>query len=65
MLCTGPPVLEVGDANAVPFPFPPRDPSGQPGGELMLGGIDPKYCKGSFSYLNVTRMAYWQVHMDQ
>ncbi|XP_020024348.1 cathepsin D isoform X2 [Castor canadensis] len=42
-----------------------RDPSGQPGGELMLGGIDPKYCKGSFSYLNVTRMAYWQVHMDQ
>uniref|UniRef100_A0A8C6RT85 Cathepsin D n=1 Tax=Nannospalax galili TaxID=1026970 RepID=A0A8C6RT85_NANGA len=42
-----------------------RDPSGQPGGELMLGGTDSKYYKGDLSYVNVTRMAYWQVHMDQ
>ncbi|KAH0508146.1 Cathepsin D [Microtus ochrogaster] len=42
-----------------------RDPSGQPGGELMIGGIDSKYYKGELSYLNVTRRAYWQVHMDQ
>uniref|UniRef100_A0A8C5NV17 Cathepsin D n=2 Tax=Jaculus jaculus TaxID=51337 RepID=A0A8C5NV17_JACJA len=42
-----------------------RDPSGQPGGELMLGGIDSKYYKGELSYLNVTRMAYWQVHMER
>ncbi|XP_017375926.1 cathepsin D [Cebus imitator] len=42
-----------------------RDPDSQPGGELMLGGTDSKYYKGSLSYLNVTRKAYWQVHMDQ
>ncbi|XP_058382148.1 cathepsin D [Diceros bicornis minor] len=42
-----------------------RDPNAQPGGELMLGGIDSKYYKGSLSYHNVTRMAYWQIHMEQ
>ncbi|XP_048216273.1 cathepsin D [Perognathus longimembris pacificus] len=42
-----------------------RNPSGQPGGELMLGGTDSKYYQGELSYLNVTRKAYWQVHMDQ
>uniref|UniRef100_A0A8C0TR82 Cathepsin D n=2 Tax=Canis lupus familiaris TaxID=9615 RepID=A0A8C0TR82_CANLF len=42
-----------------------RDPNAQPGGELMLGGTDSKYYKGPLSYLNVTRKAYWQVHMEQ
>ncbi|XP_036284676.1 cathepsin D [Pipistrellus kuhlii] len=42
-----------------------RDPTAQPGGELMLGGTDSKYYKGPLSYLNVTRKAYWQVHMEQ
>ncbi|XP_032976626.1 cathepsin D [Rhinolophus ferrumequinum] len=42
-----------------------RDPNAQPGGELMLGGTDSRYYKGALSYLNVTRKAYWQVHMDQ
>lgn len=31
----------------------------------MLGGTDSKYYKGPLSYLNVTRKAYWQVHMEQ
>ncbi|NXG25119.1 CATD protein, partial [Grallaria varia] len=41
-----------------------RDPSAQPGGELLLGGTDPKYYIGGFSWMNVTRKAYWQIHMD-
>ncbi|XP_075044022.1 cathepsin D-like [Mixophyes fleayi] len=42
-----------------------RNPESQPGGELLLGGTDPKYYSGDFNYLNVTRKAYWQIRMDQ
>ncbi|XP_045545668.1 cathepsin D [Salmo salar] len=41
-----------------------RNPDSEPGGELLLGGTDPKYYSGDFQYLNVSRQAYWQVHMD-
>lgn len=42
-----------------------RDPSGNPGGEMILGGTDPKYYKGELVWYNVTRKAYWQIHMDR
>jgi len=41
-----------------------RNPDTEPGGELLLGGTDPKYYTGDFNYVNVTRQAYWQIHMD-
>ncbi|XP_041966990.1 LOW QUALITY PROTEIN: cathepsin D [Alosa sapidissima] len=41
-----------------------RNPDTEPGGELLLGGTDPKYYTGDFNYVPVTRQAYWQVHMD-
>ncbi|XP_076841100.1 cathepsin D [Brachyhypopomus gauderio] len=41
-----------------------RNPQTQPGGELLLGGTDPKYYTGDFSYVNISRQAYWQIHMD-
>ncbi|KAL6479001.1 hypothetical protein MHYP_G00124340 [Metynnis hypsauchen] len=41
-----------------------RNPDTQPGGELLLGGTDPKYYTGDFHYVNISRQAYWQVHMD-
>ncbi|KAM7015872.1 cathepsin D [Tautogolabrus adspersus] len=41
-----------------------RNPDTEPGGELLLGGTDPKYYSGDFQYVNITRQAYWQIHVD-
>lgn len=48
----------------VPVYLSDRNPDTQPGGELLLGGTDPKYYTGDFNYVDISRQAYWQIHMD-
>ncbi|GBG66410.1 hypothetical protein CBR_g60063 [Chara braunii] len=41
-----------------------RDTEGQMGGEMVLGGVDPKHFTGEHTWSNVTRRGYWQFAID-
>jgi len=41
-----------------------RDPNAPNGGELVLGGVDPKHFRGEHLWVPVTRQGYWQFKLD-
>ncbi|KAL7003206.1 phytepsin [Sarracenia purpurea var. burkii] len=40
-----------------------RDPDAKEGGEIVLGGIDPKHFKGNHTFVPITQKGYWQFEM--
>jgi len=41
-----------------------KDPRGQNGGQLILGGVDQSYYKGDIFYVPLTAKTYWQFKLD-
>jgi len=42
-----------------------RNPNIYPGGEFILGGVDPTKYSGSITYVDVIIHAYWEFMMNR
>jgi len=62
-----PPFYKMVEQKLVPAPvfsfYLSRDPYAKVGGEMILGGSDPAYYTGNFTYVPVTSQGYWQFAM--
>ena len=41
-----------------------RNPGKKEGGEIFLGGSNPEYYSGDFTYVNITKKGFWQFKID-
>jgi len=60
-------LIEQGKVDAPEFSFYlNRDPNGEQGGNIDIGGMDPDYyVEGTTTWLPVSKQGYWQVDMDE
>uniref|UniRef100_A0A7C9EBP7 Peptidase A1 domain-containing protein n=1 Tax=Opuntia streptacantha TaxID=393608 RepID=A0A7C9EBP7_OPUST len=42
-----------------------RNPEGDPGGEIVFGGVDPKHFKGKHAYVPVTQKGTWLIEIGE
>ena len=58
-------MIEQGVVEAPVFSFYlNRNPDAEMGGEMVLGGSDPNYYTGDFTYVPVQREGYWEIAME-
>ncbi|XP_012892758.1 PREDICTED: napsin-A-like, partial [Dipodomys ordii] len=61
----GPLGRERRNAGDITVSCPFRDPEGEDGGELVLGGSDPDHYVPPLTFIPITKPTYWQIRMQR